>query len=215
MVSGEQMLLRKKNISATMAFFVLAGLLLTLLSPSERVLGANVKVVYLHGTFVLVGLLVFVVSGVAGFAHIITDRNQIFRLVKASRNTAIIFWIFGTIIGILAAYLTWGGVTLAEPRLVVAIFISVLSVGVYLLSSAIERAKITSLLSIVLAVLAVAMTVNAKRILHPDNPIRGSDYLIELYFYSINLMFLIVAVQMIRWMMEKNGDCADMQINEG
>ncbi len=193
-------MLKKADIPLTIAFFVLMGLLLTLLAPSEKVLGAIVKLVYLHGTFILIGLLMFTISGVVGFAHIITNRNPIFPLVKATEHTAIIFWVCGTFIGILTAYLAWGGILLFEPRLIVAVLISLLSLGAYMISTSIKKPTITSLLSILIAVSALGLMLNVGRVLHPVNPIRGSGPSIELYFYSITLIFLIVAIQMIRWM---------------
>ncbi len=193
-------MLWKDNIPITIVLFSIMGLLLTLLSPSERVLGTTIKLVYLHGALIGIGLLMFMASGMIGFAHIIMNRNSIVSLVTAIENTAIIFWVCGTVIGILSAYFAWGGVLLFEPRLIVAVLISLLSLGAYMVSTSIEKPTITSLLSILVAVSALGLMLKVGRVLHPENPINESTTSMKYYFYSISSIFFIVAIQTIRWM---------------
>ena len=53
--------------------------LLALFGPEEKSLGANVRIVYLHGAWVLSAELVFVAAAFAGLIALITKRDDFHR----------------------------------------------------------------------------------------------------------------------------------------
>ena len=67
--------------------------LLALFGPEEKSLGANVRIVYLHGAWVLAAELAFVAAAIAGLMALITKRNSLHDWSAALGRTGIIFWV--------------------------------------------------------------------------------------------------------------------------
>ncbi|MFH0904037.1 MAG: hypothetical protein V1854_02455, partial [Methanobacteriota archaeon] len=105
-----------------------------------------------------------------------------------------------TIIGDMTSVFAWGGINPAEPRFATTIIISMVSVGIYFISTAIDSHKIISLLGIGLALSVWALMGRAGKILHPDNPFEASEPSIRTFFFLITLVFLTASVLTVRWM---------------
>ncbi|MBI2937537.1 MAG: hypothetical protein HYY22_04960, partial [Thaumarchaeota archaeon] len=100
---------------ASITVLLAAAAVVTLLSPSERILGAAVKAVYVHGAMIWVSLMLFGLTGALGVTQIVraSDSRDVYLL--AFKETATGFWIASTILGFFVAYITWGGIIWAEP----------------------------------------------------------------------------------------------------
>src|SRR5512145_2197518 len=70
-----------------------AILLLTLLGPQEKSLGSNVRIVYLHGAWVLTALVAFLAAGVMGVLALFARRERYPRLSQTLGYTGLAFWI--------------------------------------------------------------------------------------------------------------------------
>jgi hypothetical protein len=125
-------------------------------------------------------------------------------LLLAIEKTAIIFWVVATIAGNIASQLAWGGIFWSEPRLQATIIISLISIGIYLISSASENSKTISFLGIGLALSVWILMIRAGRIMHPDNPFSVSEYSIKFFFIVITLVFIIVSILTVRRISKKN-----------
>ena len=111
-------------------FFItlIAIALLALLGPEEKDLGANVRIVYLHGAWVLAAGLALVVAGLAGLAGLLTRRAAFHRWSAALGRTGILFWVTYLPLSLWAMESNWNGLFLSEPRFRLAVIFAVTGV---------------------------------------------------------------------------------------
>lgn len=194
-------ILRKipKTVPVALIFTLFIGSLLILLSPEDKELGAVLKLIYLHGALVISGLSLFTAAGLVSMITLFRSRMK-FKTLFAIEKTAIIFWVAATIIGDLTSVFAWGGINPGEPRFAATIIISLVSVGVYFISTSIDDHKIISLLGIGLAMSVWAIMGSAGKILHPDNPFGASEPYIRIFFFLITMVFLVASVMTVRWL---------------
>ncbi|MDD5614679.1 MAG: hypothetical protein PHH85_00590 [Candidatus Methanoperedens sp.] len=193
-------ILRKisKKVPVALIFTLFIGFLLILLSPEDKELGAILKLIYLHGALITAGLSLFTAAGLVSLISLFRGRMK-FKMLFAIEKTAVIFWVAATIIGDLTSVLAWGGINPGEPRFAATIIVSLISVGVYFISTSIDDRKIISLLGIGLAVSVWVIMGSAGKILHPDNPFSASEQSIKTFFFLISLVFLAASVLTVRW----------------
>ena len=67
--------------------------LLALFGPEEKTLGSNVRIVYLHGAWVLTAEVAFFAAAIAGAIGLITKRVSFHRWSAALGRTGILFWL--------------------------------------------------------------------------------------------------------------------------
>ena len=65
--------------------------LLALFGPEEKSLGSNVRIVYLHGAWVMTAELAFIAAGIAGLIGLVSRRKVFYKLSTAQGRTRIIF----------------------------------------------------------------------------------------------------------------------------
>src|SRR3990172_4486805 len=113
--------------------------LLALLGPEEQSLGSNVRIVYLHGAWVMTAELAFIAAGLAGLFALITRRDVFYKWSAALGRTGIIFWVTYLPLSLWAMQSNWNGLFLAEPRFRLAAIFAVtgilLQVGLWLLNT--------------------------------------------------------------------------------
>jgi hypothetical protein len=182
-----------------------AILLLTFLGPEEKSLGANVRIVYLHGAWVLTALVAFLAAGGVGVAALIARREKLHRLSQALGYTGLAFWITYLPLSLWAMQSNWNGLFLAEPRmraaLIFAITGTLLQIGLALL----ERPALTSAANaIYIAVLLITLS-RVDSVMHPPpSPIFNSgNYLLQFYFIALNLLTWVAAFQVARGLYER------------
>ncbi len=187
-----------KNVPLALIITLFTGSMLVILSPEDKVLGPVLKLIYLHGALVTAGLSLFTAAGLVSLISLFRSRMNL-KMLFAIEKTAVIFWVGATIIGDLTSVLAWGGINPGEPRFAATIIITLVSTGVYFISTSIDDHKIISLLGIGLAVSVWAIMGSAGKILHPDNPFGASEPSIRNFFFLISLVFLAASVLTVRW----------------
>jgi hypothetical protein len=175
-------------------------LLVTALGPAEKTLGANVRVVYLHGAWVWAALIGFVSAALVGLVGLVTRRRDLNYWSRALGRTGLFFWITYLPISMWAMQTNWNGLFLAEPRwrvgLVFAIGGLILQVGVSLLDDPIWA----SLSNIVFAIMLFISLQSTEQVMHPASPIFGSDaWRIQFFFLALIALTLLAAWQLARW----------------
>ncbi len=194
--------MNRKKLQAGAILSLIAGILLILLAPEDKVLGQILKLIYLHGALVNTGLFLFSTVGLLSLTSLFRNRPGI-SLLFAIEKTAIIFWVAATITGNITSWLAWGGIFWGEPRLQAMIIISLISISIYLISSASENPRTISFLGIGLALSVWILIVRAGRIMHPDNPFGVSESPFRLFFIVITLVFLMASIMIVRWIQRK------------
>jgi hypothetical protein len=183
----------------------LAGIaLLTAFGPAEKTLGANVRVVYLHGVWVWAALAGFLLAGLAGLAGLLTRRDSLHHWSRALGRTGLLFWITYIPISMWAMQTNWNGLFLAEPRFRLAVIFAVggllLQAGLALMEAPIW-ASLGNLLYLVALLVALRTTQN---VMHPPAPILNSDaWRIQVFFGVLFLLTLFAAWHVARWWHER------------
>jgi hypothetical protein len=168
--------------------------LLALFGPEERSLGASVRIVYLHGAWVLAAELAFVAAGLAGLVALITRRERFHDWSAALGRTGIFFWVTYLPLSLWAMQSNWNGLFLAEPRFRLAAIFAVtgvlLQVGLWLM----KTDWITSAANILFIVVLRVLFSTAENIMHPPpSPIFNSGNFVIIGFFLALIALTLLA----------------------
>jgi len=175
--------------------------LLALFGPEEQSLGSNVRIVYLHGAWVLAADVAFLAAGIAGVIALVTKRDNFHNWSTALGRTGIIFWVTYLPLSLWAMQANWNGLFLIEPRFRLALIFAVtgvlLQIGLWL----INMKWVTSLANIVFIVVLRVIFSTADNIMHPPpSPIFNSgNYAIIGFFVAMILLSLLAAYNLAGW----------------
>jgi hypothetical protein len=190
----------------------LAGLLLVwvVLAPAETRLGNLVKLVYVHGALVWVGLVMFSVAGGLGVAalamrHLLgwADRaNAWYRGTDAAGKAALIVWVAYALSAMIVTGLAWGQVIAwNEPRVRVTGLILVAAVVVAIVTRLVDHNDFTAVVNIVMGIVPWIVVRQAEAIRHPVDPIGGSESAaIQVYYVLIVLTVGGLAAALVAWL---------------
>lgn len=182
------------------AFFAtLAAIaLLSLLGPEEKSLGANVRIVYLHGAWVLAAEAAFVCAALAGALGLLAAKlpslagrqSNFYDWSTALGRTGIVFWVTYLPLSLWAMQSNWNGLFLAEPRFRLALTFAVvgllLQVGLWLFN--LPWATATG--NILFIVILRYIFSTADYVMHPPpSPIFNSGISAVILFF-LGLIFL-------------------------
>ncbi len=172
---------------------------LLVLSPAEATLGNVVKIVYAHGAAERVSMYTYLIAGALGLVALAIKNASVARWTRAATETAIVFWLAQFVISAPAQVLAWGAFTLDEPRVAGALWILALTALVYLVARWIGEAGWIALAAIANAVIVIVVLHGAINILHPVDPIAGSDSIaIQAFYAAIVLVTGALALQFVR-----------------
>jgi hypothetical protein len=181
-----------KTKSPLIPFFItiLAIVILTLFGPEEKSLGSNVRLVYLHGAWVLTSELFFILAALAGLLGLFLKRDIFHAWSAALGRTGIVFWVTYLPLSMFAMQANWNGLFLAEPRFRLAMTFAVtgilLQVGLWMMNTK----WLTSLSNIIFIIILRAIFATAENIMHPPpSPIFNSGlWNIILFFVALNIL---------------------------
>ena len=197
------------KLKSPLALFFIAVIVIALLAlfgPEEKDLGANVRIVYLHGAWVLAAELAFIAAGIAGLIALITRRESFHNWSAALGRTGIIFWVTYLPLSLWAMQTNWNGLFLSEPRFRIALIFAVtgvlLQVGLWLINTN----WITSLANIVFIVVLRVVFSTAQNIMHPPpSPIFNSgNFAIIGFFVALIVLTLVAAFFLTRFFLTFN-----------
>ena len=175
--------------------------LLALFGPEEQSLGSNVRIVYLHGAWVLAAELAFVAAGFAGLVALIARRDVFHHWSAALGRTGIFFWVTYLPLSLWAMQTNWNGLFLSEPRFRLALIFAVtgvlLQVGLWL----INMNWVTSVANIVFIVVLRVIFATADNVMHPPpSPIFNSgNFTIIGFFLALIALTMLAAFFLTRW----------------
>lgn len=181
--------------------------LLALFGPEEQSLGSNVRIVYLHGAWVLAAELAFLAAGITGLIALLTKRGAFHSWSAALGRSGIVFWVTYLPLSLWAMQANWNGLFLAEPRFRLALIFAVtgilLQVGLWL----INMDWVTSLANLIFVVALRVVFASADNVMHPPpSPIFNSgNYAIIGFFVALILLSLLATYFMTRWFLQLQG----------
>ena len=184
----------KLNVTLFLVTVIVIALL-ALFGPEEQSLGANVRIVYLHGAWVLTAELVLLMAALAGLIGLITPRKTFHHWSAALGRTGIFFWVTYLPLSLWAMQSNWNGLFLAEPRFRLAVTFAVtgvlLQAGLWL----IDRDWVTSLANVIFILVLRLIFATADNVMHPPpSPIFNSgNYTIIGFFVAMIVLSLVAS----------------------
>jgi len=186
-----------KRFSPLFLFFgmVLIIAVLATFGPEEQSLGSNVRIVYLHGAWVLAAEMAFAAAAIVGLLALVLRRDGMHRWSAALGRTGIVFWLTYLPLSLWAMEANWNGLFLAEPRfrlaLTFAIVGTLMQIGLWLVSVK----WVTSLANLVFFVALRVVFSTASNVMHPPpSPIFNSGlWNIIVFFILLNIFAWLAA----------------------
>jgi len=175
--------------------------LLTLSGPQEKSLGSNVRIVYLHGAWVLAAETAFIAAALAGLLGLFLRKDIFHTWSAALGRTGIAFWLTYLPLSLIAMQANWNGLFLAEPRFRLAIIFAVTGVLLQLGLWILNTSWLTSLANILYITTLRATFVTAQNVMHPPpSPIFNSGlWNVIIFFIMLNFLAWIAGYFLTRW----------------
>lgn len=168
---------------------------LVLVGPAERTLGAGIRAVYVHVSWVWAGLALGITFTFTSLAAAIVDARRFYGALNRVYAFTVAYLALGLLGSFVAARINWGAIAWDEPRTVAMIRV-VLALGVAWPITALldeqARYRQAALSAVMLACLAWLGV--APRALHPDAPVTDSEaWGMRSVFYGLTLGWLVLA----------------------
>lgn len=175
--------------------------LAALFGPADQTLGSTVRVVYLHGAWVLTAEAAFAFAGLIGLIALVTRRRSLHEWSAALGRTGTFFWVTYLPLSLWAMEVNWNGLFLAEPRFRLAVTFAVvgllLQIGLWI----IRIYWLTSAANLLFIVVLRVTLASAPYVMHPPpSPIFDSgDWRIIGFFLALNLLAWLAALCLAIW----------------
>ena len=195
-------MLKKVLVSAwTWLFLTLVAIaLVSILSPEERTLGANVRIVYMHGAWVWTALAGLLAAGLTGLIGLLTRQGAFHCWSRALGRTGMLFWITYLPLSLWAMQANWNGLFLAEPRWRLALVFSIAGLLLQTGLALLDKPVWTSLGNLAFILVLLLALTNTANVMHPPSPILSSDVLlIRFYFFALLSVTLLAGWQVARF----------------
>ena len=175
--------------------------LTALFGPADQTLGSNVRVVYLHGAWVLTAEAVFAFAGLVGLIALVTRRHGLHEWSAALGRTGISFWVTYLPLSLWAMEANWNGLFLAEPRFRLAVTFAVVGLLLQIGLWVTNKDWLTSAANLLFVIVLRAVLAGAQYVIHPPpSPIFSSgDWQIIGFFIGLNLLTWLAAYFLTRW----------------
>jgi len=175
-----------------LALLVTAIAVVTMLGPTERTLGANLRLVVLHGAWVWAGKLLFAAAALAGLVGFLVPRSFWSDLSLALGRSGLLFWLTYLPMSLIVQVQNWGGIFWDEPRWRIPFTFGVVGLLLQLGLWVINQPRISNLANLVFGIVLWWQLGSITNILHPDSPIFGSTSN-GIQFFFIILLILTAA----------------------
>jgi hypothetical protein len=175
-------------------------ILFTALGPAEKTLGANVRVVYLHGALVWAATAAFLAAALAGLAGLLSGRKGLHRWSLALGRAGLVFWIAYLPVSVWAMQTSWNGLFLAEPRWRLGVSFAIIGLLLQAGLALVRRPAWASAANLAYTSVLLVTLMNTRQVMHPPSPILESDsWRIQLFFLGLLALSLLAAGQVARW----------------
>ncbi len=192
----------RQSIPWLLAVLTVAAAVLLQLVPPEHTLGGVIRVIFVHGALVQVGLVAFAVAGVAAILTLLRRWPPATAWMTAWQQTALVIWIVYALSSMLSTYLAWGQwIAWDEPRVRASAYILGFALACWLVGQWVGSTVFTALVNVAVAVVAWTLIKGATIFRHPFNPIGDSGSgTYQLLFALLLLVILAAAVLIARWL---------------
>ena len=197
-----------KFTKSPLFYFILTLLAITVMTffgPEEATLGSNVRLVYLHGAWVMTAELLFVLAALAGVVALISKKDTFYKWTTALGRSGMVYWISYLPLSMWAMQANWNGLFLAEPRFRLAMTFAVVGLLLQLGLWMMNINWLTALANIAFIVTLRVIFATAENIMHPPpSPIFSSgNYAIIGFFVGLNVLTWLSAYFVTRFFLPK------------
>jgi hypothetical protein len=199
--------------------------LVTTLGPSDRTLGANLRLVILHGAWVWCGIIAFTLSALAGLLWLLARlamkkspgnrpanwpdlaaaalaklfQDEALWSLALSR-TALVLWLTYLPMSLYVKQVNWGGLAFSEPRWRIPFTLGMVAVLLQLGLTLVDRPLASALGNLLFGGALLFNLAQAQNVLQPDSPISQSGSLrIQLFFLILLGLCLMLGGQIALW----------------
>jgi hypothetical protein len=193
------------NRGLVICLIVLFGftIAITFLTPLERTLGGNLRLIYLHGAWVWTGIVTFCASGIIGFLALLLRNQSLHSWSRATGWTGLCFWVTYLPMSMAVMQINWNGLFFDEPRWKVPFTFAVIGILLQAGLLLINTPRVTSLANIGFASALMFNLLKMESVLHPDSPVfssgsSGIKWIFILLFTSTIIMSGVLSYLWIR-----------------
>jgi hypothetical protein len=187
-------MIRRANSLLLTLLFLLLTLLVSIFGPPERSLGSNVRLVYLHGSWVWTALLALGAAALTGLAGLLFGSERLQGWSRSLGQTGMIFWLTYLPLSLWTMQANWNGLYLSEPRFKIGLDYAVIGLLLQLAILVLRQPRLASVLNVSFALALFWSISHAQEVMHPASPIFGSDSVsIRLFFLLLLLVNILTA----------------------
>lgn len=157
-----------------LAAIVVLAALIVIVSPAERTLGQAVKVIYVHVALSRAGAVGFYAAGLLGLVVLVQPTDRLAWWMRAVSWAGLILFTVGFIVSGVAQMLSWGAITLQEPRVSAGANVLAVAIIAQIAALWLPWARLDAVLRIVVAGFQLWTTLRTPNILHPAGAISAS-----------------------------------------
>jgi len=165
----------RRNLVILLVILLFLAVAIATLTPLEKTLGVNLRLVYLHGAWVWTGIITFFFSAITGLAALFTRKNILHNLSRTSGWSGMCFWLTYLPMSLAVMKINWNGFFFDEPRWKIPFTFAVIGLmlqfGLYLVNTN----WITSLSNFIYGSALIFNLVNMDSVLHPGSPVFSSE----------------------------------------
>ena len=192
---------RPINLWLVAALAALAALIAFLIPP-ERTLGSVIRVIFVHGALVQVGLVAFAFAAISAAVYLVWRRPAAAAWMTAWQHCALIVWVLYSLSSMWSTYLAWGQwIAWDEPRVRASAYVLVFALACWLVAAWAGSAVFSALINVAVGIVAWTLVKGASIFRHPFDPIgsSGSDAY-RLLFAAMLLVIMAAAVLLAQWL---------------
>jgi hypothetical protein len=171
----------------------------TAFSPLERTLGANARIVYLHGAWVWAALAGLLLASLVGLLGLLLRRDILHRWSLALGRAGLLMWVLFLPQSLYVMQANWNGLFLDEPRFRIPLNLAVVGLLLHIGLSFFKVGAWTSLGSLAYGVAVMVVMSSVQAVLHPESPIFTSgERQIQFFFFGLLILLLALVLQIAR-----------------
>lgn len=188
-----------RNLALGIAITILLILLLTTQAPVEKTLGANARIVYIHGAWVWAALVTLLAAGIVGAAGLLLGKQRLHQWSRCLSQSGLVLWIIFLTMSLYVMQVNWNGLFLDEPRFRIPLNFAIvgllLQVGLYFFADL----RLASAGNLAYAIALFIGIQGMTNVLHPISPVLTSNsQSIQLFFSGLAAIILLLAWQFAR-----------------
>jgi hypothetical protein len=172
----------------------------TLLGPTERTLGSNLRLVVLHGGWVWTGKIAFASAALTGLLGLVLPKGLWPALSRSLGLTGLLLWLTYLPMSLLVQMQNWGGIFWDEPRWRIPFTFGVVGLLMQAGLWVMNHKTLTCAANLVFGIVLWQQLGGISNILHPDSPIFGSDSTAIQVFFILTLVLILLAAAQIAWL---------------